>query len=91
MKRGFGGDAPWYIYPMVFQSLFFMSLDLVETCNLLTTFPTIAAGLVHKQLEGCEDIWLDDEARVLYAACSGTVARTQWNQGYALHVQFVFE
>ncbi|EAU32478.1 predicted protein [Aspergillus terreus NIH2624] len=35
----------------------------------------------HPLLESCEDIWLDERARKLYAACSGVAARTAWNPG----------
>jgi hypothetical protein len=34
----------------------------------------------HPRLEACEDIWLDNEGRTLYAACAGTQGRLAWNQ-----------
>lgn len=30
------------------------------------------------RLQACEDMWLSEETRVLYLACSDPVARTRW-------------
>lgn len=30
-------------------------------------------------LESCEDLWLDDEGRVLYAACVDLKSRHEWS------------
>lgn len=42
-------------------------------------FPYACRRIVHPRLEACEDLWLDDEARVLYAACVGVQHRIGWN------------
>jgi hypothetical protein len=42
-------------------------------------FPYECRRVEHPRLEACEDLWLDDDARVLYAACVGTQHRIGWN------------
>ena len=32
----------------------------------------------HSKLEGCEDMWLDDKERLLYAACASSTGRVNW-------------
>jgi hypothetical protein len=66
----------WYI-----KDFLFVTIGLGRTLQTLGEFPFNCRRLHHENLEGCEDLWLDDEARVLYAACSGSIARSQWNQG----------
>lgn len=44
-------------------------------------FPYQCRRIQHEHLEACEDTWLDDEARVLYLACSGVLSRSQWSPG----------
>lgn len=46
----------------------------------LSDFPAYSCRRVqHPNSEGCEDMWIDDEARLLYAACLGSVARQHWS------------
>lgn len=42
-------------------------------------FPYNCRRVNHERLEACEDLWLDDQERVLYLACAGTKSRIQWN------------
>lgn len=58
----------------------FTVLGVGRAVEPIENFPFTCRRLVHKQLEACEDIWLDEEGRVLYAACAGSTARGQWNQ-----------
>lgn len=32
----------------------------------------------HHRLEACEDMWLDEQARILYAACGSSASRVNW-------------
>lgn len=41
-------------------------------------FPWDCKRLHHPLLEGCEDIWLDDDARRLYGACASLESRQGW-------------
>ncbi|KAF2797224.1 hypothetical protein K505DRAFT_298745 [Melanomma pulvis-pyrius CBS 109.77] len=63
------------------KEFFFAILGIGRAVEPIENFPYSCRRLVDKQLEGCEDLWLDEDGRVLYAACSGSIARTQWNQG----------
>jgi len=58
----------------------FTVLGVGRAVEPIENFPFSCRRLVHKQLEACEDLWLDEEGRVLYAACAGSIARGQWNQ-----------
>ena len=69
-----------FFYQWYLKDLLFVSVGVGRVMQSLEEFPYNCRRLVHKRLEGCEDLWLDDEARVLYAACSGSIARSQWNQ-----------
>ena len=42
----------------------------------------------HPLLEACEDMWLDDETRVVYAACGSSIGRTFWNPSFVF-MQFL--
>ena len=44
-------------------------------------FPWDCKRLHHPLLEGCEDIWLDDDARRLYGACANLETRQGWTPG----------
>ena len=68
-------------YQRYLKDLLFVSFGFGRTLQSIDDFPYTCRRLRHERLEGCEDLWLDDEARVLYAACSGSLARSQWNQG----------
>lgn len=72
------------LYQWWAKEFFFAVLGIGRVVEPIENFPYSCRRLVDKQLEGCEDLWLDEDGRVLYAACSGSIARTQWNQGYAI-------
>ncbi|PSN65490.1 hypothetical protein BS50DRAFT_575481 [Corynespora cassiicola Philippines] len=59
----------------------FSLLGIGREVESIENFPFNCRRVVNKQLEGCEDLWLDEAGRVLYAACSGSIARSQWNPG----------
>jgi arylesterase/paraoxonase len=44
----------------------------------INDFPYTCRKIEHPQLEGCEDLWIDEKGRELYLACSDTISRTQW-------------
>ncbi|KAF4629818.1 hypothetical protein G7Y89_g8324 [Cudoniella acicularis] len=67
-------------FQLYLKEVLFIVIGVGRQMQSIDEFPYRCRRLVHKQLEGCEDLWLDDEERVLYAACSGSIARTQWNQ-----------
>ena len=64
----------WYL-----KDILFVSAGLGRVMQPIEDFPYNCRRIRHERLEGCEDLWLDDEARVLYAACTSSAARPQWN------------
>ena len=70
------------IYQFWFKGFVFDVLGVGRAVEPIENFPWNCRRVTHPQLEGCEDLFLDEEGRVLYAACSGSVARSQWNPGY---------
>jgi hypothetical protein len=67
-------------YQFWLRHFVFTVLGVGRAVEPIENFPFTCRRLVHKQLEACEDLWLDEEGRVLYAACAGSIARGQWNQ-----------
>ena len=50
-----------------------------RTIQIIEDFPYKCRRIEHPRLEACEDLWLDDDVRVLYAACAGVQQRLGWN------------
>jgi hypothetical protein len=44
----------------------------------LSDFPYNCRRIEDPRLEACEDMWLSEETRVLYLACSDSLSRSQW-------------
>ncbi|KAJ5893452.1 hypothetical protein N7495_005143 [Penicillium taxi] len=42
-------------------------------------FPWDCQRIDHQLLEGCEDIWLDEEGRKLYGSCADIASRRSWS------------
>ena len=63
----------WYL-----KDVLFVSLGLGRKVQLLSDFPYDCQRIRHPDLEGCEDMWLDEEGRALYAACSSHGSRFGW-------------
>jgi len=71
------------LYQIYLKDLFTITFGVGRVIQSIDEFPEFnCRRLVHPRLEACEDIWLDNEGRTLYAACAGTAARLAWNQAY---------
>jgi hypothetical protein len=68
------------LYQLYLKDLFAVTLGIGRVIQSIDEFPYTCRRVEHPRLEACEDIWLDDEARTLYAACAGTESRLAWNQ-----------
>ena len=66
------------IYQFLLRDLLVTGLGIGRVMQPLSDFPYACRRVYHPQLQGCEDMWLDDEKRVLYAACSSTADRMKW-------------
>ena len=75
-----------FSYHSYFRNLLFLSLGLHRGLQPIEDFPYTCRPVRHKSLEGCEDMWLDEEGRALYAACGSSYSRTQWCPSYALFI-----
>lgn len=64
---------------LVLKDLLFVTVGVGRTIQSIEEFSYDCRRIHHTLLESCEDLWLDDEGRKLYAACSETSGRGQWN------------
>lgn len=69
-------------YQLVVKDFIFISLGIGRVTQSIGEFPYSCRRLEHERLQACEDLWLDEDARVLYAACTGTKHRMAWSQPY---------
>ncbi|ORY07376.1 hypothetical protein BCR34DRAFT_616679 [Clohesyomyces aquaticus] len=67
------------LYQLVIKEVLFDSFGIGRSIHLIEDFPYSCRRLQHQQLEACEDLWLDEQDRILYAACTGTNDRLSWN------------
>lgn len=67
------------LYQLLLKDLLFTSLGLGRAMQPLSAFPYACRRIHHAALEACEDMWLDDEGRALYAACTSAAGRAEWN------------
>lgn len=70
------------VYQFWFKGFVFDVLGVGRTVQRLEEFPWSCRRIKHSQFEGCEDLYLDENDRVLYAACSGSITRGSWNPGW---------
>lgn len=67
------------IYQFLIKDLVTVSLGIGRVIQSIEEFPYSCQRIEHPQLEACEDLWLDEQERVVYAACAGTKSRMAWN------------
>ena len=65
-------------YQFLFKDIIFTSLGIKRVIQDVSDFPYACRQIRHPQFEGCEDMWLDDDKRLLYAACAPVSGRAQW-------------
>lgn len=69
-------------YQLWLKEFLAVTVGVGRIIQTIEEFPYSCRRFEHKRLEACEDLWLDDDARVLYAACAGSQHRIEWNQAY---------
>jgi hypothetical protein len=57
----------------------FETIGIGRVIQSIDEFPYACRQIRHERFEACEDMWLDDQERVLYLACAGSLGRMQWN------------
>jgi len=56
-----------------------LGLGIGRSMQPLSDFPYDCRRIDNDpRLQACEDMWLSENSRVLYLACSDPIARTQW-------------
>lgn len=66
-------------YQLWLKEFLDVTVGVGRVIRKIEEFPYECRRIEHPTLEACEDLWLDDDARVLYAACAGTQHRLGWN------------
>ncbi|KAJ6199359.1 serum paraoxonase/arylesterase-like protein [Bipolaris maydis] len=67
-------------YQIYLKDLLVVTFGVGRVMQDIDEFPYSCRRVEHPRLEACEDMWLDDKGRTLYAACAGTSGRMAWNQ-----------
>lgn len=70
------------LFAVIYQTWLKEMLGVIgvgRTMQPIEDFPYNCRRVYHERLEACEDFWLDEEDRVLYLACAGSVSRMNWN------------
>lgn len=65
-------------YPLFINKIMKESLGLGREIQEISDFPYTCRKIIDPITEGCEDMWIDYEKRVLYAACASTTSRLHW-------------
>ncbi|KAL5362988.1 hypothetical protein BJX96DRAFT_154982 [Aspergillus floccosus] len=74
------------LYRIYLHDVLMLFFGIGRVVQPLEDFPEYRCHRIqHPLLESCEDIWLDESARKLYAACSGVDARAAWSPGGNLY------
>jgi len=69
------------IYQSKIENILFVVVGLGRVIQPIEDFPYDCRRIRHSSLESCEDLWLDDEGRSLYAACGDSLGRLSWAPG----------
>lgn len=77
------------ILTLVFALAYFFLKDILFTflgigrdVQSVQDFEYDCHRIRHPLLESCEDLWLDESQRILYAACTDLKGRREWVPGY---------
>ncbi|KAJ5496717.1 hypothetical protein N7463_008704 [Penicillium fimorum] len=69
------------LYNAYVHNIIFLTIGVGRNIQSIDEFPWSCTRLQHPLLEGCEDMWLDEQGRKLYAACSSIDTRQGWSPG----------
>ena len=69
------------LYRAYVHDTIFLTIGIGREIQPIDEFPWTCTRLQHPLLEGCEDMWLDEQGRKLYAACSNIESRQGWSPG----------
>ncbi|KAL6708082.1 hypothetical protein ACN47E_003516 [Coniothyrium glycines] len=66
-------------YQFYLKEVFATTLGIGRVIQSIDEFPYTCRRVEDPRLEACEDLWLDNQGRTLYAACAGTEGRLAWS------------
>ncbi|KAJ5312542.1 hypothetical protein N7508_003372 [Penicillium antarcticum] len=69
------------IYRTYIHNIIFLTIGVGRVIQPIEDFPWTCTRVQHSLLEGCEDLWLDEQDRKLYAACNSLDSRKGWSPG----------
>jgi hypothetical protein len=69
------------LYKAYVHNIIFLTIGVGREIQSIDDFPWTCTRLQHSLLEGCEDMWLDNQERKLYAACNTVDSRQGWSPG----------
>jgi len=67
------------LYQSWLKETLFETIGLGRVIQSIDEFPYTCRRIRYERLEACEDLWLDDQERVLYLACARSPGRLNWN------------
>ncbi|PVH81997.1 calcium-dependent phosphotriesterase [Cadophora sp. DSE1049] len=69
------------LWQLVLRDTLFITFGIGRTHQKIEEFPYQCRRLEHPLLDSCEDMVLDEEGRMLFAACSSISSRRGWSPG----------
>ncbi|KAJ5817655.1 hypothetical protein N7447_007663 [Penicillium robsamsonii] len=73
--------ASGVLYNAYVHNIIFLTIGVGRNIQSIDEFLWTCTRLQHPLLEGYEDMWLDEQGRKLYAACSSIDTRQGWSPG----------
>ncbi|TVY75620.1 Serum paraoxonase/arylesterase [Lachnellula suecica] len=67
------------LYQNLAREIIFNIIGFNRIIQPLSDFPYSCRRIYNEHLEACEDLWLDEQARQLFLACTGPTSRMNWN------------
>lgn len=67
------------LYQFLLKDILFRTVGLGRTVLPVSSFPYKCHRIAgDPNIQACEDMWLDENSRTLYLACSDAAARRDW-------------
>jgi arylesterase / paraoxonase len=70
-------------YQYLLKDVLFVTYGVGRQMQKISEFPYQCRKIHDRQIEACEDMWLDEKSRILYLACSDPMSRIKWMPTYA--------
>lgn len=66
------------VFQIFLKDAVWLGLGIGRVTEPLSNFPYTCRRIVDPRMEACEDMWLSEETRQLFLACSDSLARPHW-------------